>query len=196
MIALVSFMRRFTVRWLPLAILLAGCAATGPKDKLWEVGVPDSFSRFVYELGADPDAEIEKAISQAICLIRSGDLPDCSENPQPETICNDRTNEEVDAAIRPAFEAIVRLKLTSAAMINADIARLIPGAYSTTQVADARRSFLCREWRNEDGACVAIRVDVIWILLHASPGGDGSADRFEVFLAEPTCGDIPPGSQS
>ena len=196
MIGFVSSMRRFTITWLALAILLAGCAAKGPKDKLWEVGVPDSFSRFVYELKADPDAEIERAISQAICLIRSGDVLDCKEDPRPETICNDRTNEEVDAAIRPAFQAITGLKLTSPSAINADIPNLIRGAIATTQVADARRRFLCREWRNDDGACVAVRVDVIWILLHAPKDGDGSVDKFEVFLAERTCGDIPPGSQT
>ncbi len=173
--------------------LLAGVAACsrGVKPDQFEAAVPEAPRRMAYQVDSGPTPDIApllaRALEQTICLLRSERADECQE-PDPDVpVCNTRPVQEIQAALKPAFDAIPQMRLTSASSINAQLRASIPGGTSTTRVWDARRDHLCTEWRSTDGACVALKVDKAWILLHAPPGGDGRVDRFEVFLAERVC---------
>ncbi len=176
-------------------VILSCCSSKAVKESPPGAFVPEAARRLTYDLTRDSVAVIDKAVREAVCLVISGgDVAECRENPDNPLRCNSRVKERVAEVLRPAFKAILKLKLQSVSTINASISQKIPGAFSTYEVYDARRTFRARDWKSSDGACVAINIDVIWILLHAAPDGDGSVDRFEVFLANPTCDDMLLGS--
>ena len=103
-------------------------------------------------------------------------------------MCNIKRSEaEIVAALRPSFAALLKLKLESSFLINDRVRTSVPNAIATREVRDARRSTLCREWRSDDGACVGIRLDSVWVLLHAPADGDGAIDHMEIFTAEAVC---------
>ena len=128
----------------------------------------------------------------ATCLLRSGwqGAPDCRLDPTDASPCNFRTAEEIAQKMRPALASLLRLRLISPSVVKPQVSERIPGAIATDEVHDARRDALCREWRQPDGACLAVRYDALWILLHAPPPGDGAVDRIELFLAEDTCTEV------
>ncbi|MGH9259679.1 MAG: hypothetical protein ACRD08_07255 [Acidimicrobiales bacterium] len=171
---------------------LAACSRA-VKPEGFAATVPEAPRRLMYlaDTGAvaDLSTQLAQALEQAVCLLRSERALECREPDPDVSACNTRPVQEIEAALKPAFDAIPRVRMTSAATINADLRALIPGSVSTTEVWDARRDHLCREWRSADGACVAVKVDKVWLLLHAQPGGDGRVDRLEVFLAERVCAD-------
>ncbi len=177
--------------------LLAGVAACsrGVKSDQFEAAVPEAPRRMAYQVDAGPAPDVAallaRALEQTVCLLRSEQADECEE-PDPEPLlCNTRPVAEIRTALKPAFDAIPQMRLTSASSISAELRASVPGGTATTKVWDARREHLCREWRSADGACVALKVDRVWILLHAPPGGDGRVDRIEVFLAQRVCADKP-----
>ncbi len=169
-------------------LALTACATPqGPKDLTSFAPVPEAARRLTYDLTADPQAVMEEALQQSVCLVLSGKVAECEDAPQTPDICNQRTTEEITTALRPAFEVLPSIKLTSPSRVKQQVTELIPGAFATDEVYDARRRTLCLMWPSPDGGCLAIRTDNIWILLHAPPVGDRTIDRVEVFLAGPTC---------
>ena len=179
-----------TVGYLLAFLALAGCGA-GVKPVDLAAPVPDASQRLEYTLPTDGEmaaveAALQLAIEQTVCLLRSERADECEEPDGNPPACTVRGEAEIHEVVAPAFQLVKDLELTSPSTINAQVHAMLPDVVSTTQVYDARRTHLCREWRTVDGACVAMRVDKIWLLLHAPPAG-GPVDRLEVFLAERAC---------
>jgi len=130
---------------------------------------------------------IDSALEQAICLVRSGQAAQCQDPSGNPHWCDIRSREEVLETLKPVFDVLPKIKLTSRFTVNSEIKRLIPGSIPTKAVRDARRTYPCDEWNNQDGRCVAIRFDKLWILLHSPARDHGDIDLFEIFLAEPPC---------
>jgi hypothetical protein len=175
-----------------VCVLSACSSAKGPGDSLMGAAVPEQPRRVEYTLTADTTAAVEDAVAGATCLLRSGwqGAPDCRFDPTEALPCNFRTADEIAQRFRPVFDTLLRLRLTSPSVVKPQVTDLLPGAVATDEVHDARRAALCREWRQADGACLAVRYDALWILLHAPPPGDGAIDRVELFLAEDTCTEV------
>ena len=176
----------------------AGCAGPG-LQVIDRAPVPEGDRRLRYTFSGDAAAVVEQAITETACLLLSGDweLSDCRGASRPESLCDMRSLDEAKAAVAPAIREIPRLRLTSSAQFLELIRTRIPSAEARSDVADARRTAICSDWSDPDGTCGALKVDKIWIFLHAPAGGDGAVDWFEVYLAEPVCTDeFSPGSQT
>jgi|GEM_PF-3140458 len=191
-----SRLRRLIPLCLFIALTVAACSGPrGVKDTLDIAAVPDSTRRLTYALSGDTAAVLARAVNESACLLLSGygGLANCREAPTLPDACNDRDLAEVKTQLTPAFEAIPGLRLTSPSVVVNAIPGKIPGAVAAVDgVYDARRSAPCRTWRSDDGACLAIHFDALWILVHAPPQGDRMPDRFEVFLSKAqVCSDRP-----
>lgn len=183
-----------------LVLTLSACSGVGGiKDSLSEAPVPEKPGRFTVEVMADTSAAVQQAVNGAVCLIRNGVTKalSCQDDTFFILPCNNRTREDVEALFQPVFDKLIRLQLTSASTDLQGISDLIPGAFATENVSDARRASWCGDWETENGACLAVRFESLWILLHApwhenDPDDEeddaiGPIDRIELFLAENTC---------
>lgn len=183
---------------LPLAVvfgmLLSACQSGGVKPVDLFAPVPEAPRRMEYDVdpalleGATFDAFVDRLVTETTCLLRTDRPGECQQQGASPSVCNiDRTEEQITLVLRPSFEALLSLKLESPFSINNEVRAKVPNMISTTEVWDARRATVCREWRSDDGACVAAKVDKAWVLLHAPADGDGTIDHLEIFAAEPVC---------
>lgn len=131
--------------------------------------------------------KIDIALDQAVCLVRSGQAKQCQDSTSNPNWCDVRSEKQVRNELKAVFDELPKIKLANRFKVNSAIKKLIPDSIPTKAVKDARRSDSCEAWSNDDGRCVAIKFDILWILLHSPAEGDGSIDRFEIFLAEPAC---------
>jgi hypothetical protein len=127
----------------------------------------------------------DRAIDLAVCLVQSADGPACEHDAQPP-VCDTRPPAAVRASLAPVFEKLRGYKLTSPTTAVVEIAKLLPASGDplvTTAVRDARRQKDCSS--TTDGACVAVRWEELWLLLHADQ--TGSVTSVDVFPNKNLC---------
>jgi len=170
-------------------MVLAACASRGAKDLAY-APVPEAARRLSFDVAGEGPQALDRALEQAVCLVLSSQFEECRTAPQEPDLCNQRTRALVDSALRPTFialrDTISGLKLTSPFVAKARLAERLPRAIVTDEVYDARRSAHCREWSTEDGTCLAIRTDSLWILLRGGRAPDATIHTVEVYLTTPT----------
>jgi hypothetical protein len=150
--------------------------------------VPEATRRleFPLGLGEDRSADWQAALEGTVCLLRSDEPDECADLDGEPTICSARTETEIRDAVAPAYAAMSDVELASPFTVDSLMRTVLPLTVWTLEVDDARRTFGCRQWRSEDGACVAVRIDRAWVLLHA-PAEGGPIDRLDVFKADSIC---------
>lgn len=121
----------------------------------------------------------DKALNTTVCLVRSNDGPACEAAAQPPA-CDRRSEDEVRAGLRPLFDALRGYRLLSPTAAVKELREKLPKEGQpvvTTAVHDARRARDCTS--KQGGACIAVRWNDIWLLLHADETGAlTSADAF------------------
>jgi hypothetical protein len=170
-----------------LTLPLLGTAC-GPKKPVPSAPVPEATRRLEYTLriGADRQSDLRAALDGTVCLLRSDEPEECADPYGEPTICTARTETEIREAFALLYTAIGALELTSPFTIDSVMRAVFPDVKWTIEVDDARRTYGCRQWASDDGACIALRIDKAWVLLHAPPQG-GLVDTLEVFKAETIC---------
>ena len=164
---------------------ISGCTSSHGDPEL--VPVPERFERLELDLSTSngqpaDSAAVAAAIERVVCLLRSGRADDCREPDSAALVCTARSEAEIRAALTPTFHALREVVLTSSDDAVRTLRERLPGAVVSDIVYDARRKAPCYDWNPGDGACAAVRVDKVWLLLHA-PGRDKPLDRIDVFLA-------------
>ena len=172
-----------------LAVVL-GVAALGCSHAPLFAPVPDRTGRLQFDV---PQAEeslratLDTALTQAVCLVRTGKGADCQDPASRPDACDVRSPGEVRRSLHPAFDSLSRLRLGSPHSVNAEISQLIPSSEPTTEVIDARRPLPCRDWGDKAGACAAFRFGPIWVLLSNRDGSTDRLERVEIFLVGQPC---------
>ncbi len=174
-----------------LTLLCMGTACS-QKESALTAPVPEATRRLEYSLGlgAERPADWQTALQGTVCLLRSDEPEECADPDGDPTICSARSETEIRDAVAPAYAAMSAVELTSPFTVDSLMRTALPLVEWTLEVDDARRTFGCRQWGSEDGACIALRIDRAWVLLHAPEEG-GPIDRLEVFKAEPICDEKP-----
>lgn len=177
--------------------VLSACTPRGPKDALTFAPVPEGARRLSFDVAKEGPQALDRALEQAVCLVLSSQYQECLTAPETPDVCNQRTRAQVDSSLRPTFTALrdtlAALMLTSPSLAKVRLAERLPQAVITDEVYDARRTAACREWATEDGTCLAIRTDSLWVLLRGGRAPNAKVQTVEVFLAPPsTCTDILP----
>jgi len=150
-----------------LGLSIAGCAAHPISPN------PPNDVAYVWEAKerVTVTALDDRALDLAVCLVQSADGPACEHEAQPP-VCDTRPPERVRESLRPVFEKLRDYRLTSPTTAVAELQRRLPSDGNplvTTAVRDARRQKDCSS--KTDGACVAVRWQELWLLLHADDAG-------------------------
>jgi hypothetical protein len=121
----------------------------------------------------------DAALEQAVCLVQSDDGLACEAAAAPP-VCDKRPVAHVREALRPVFAALRGYRFSSPTAAVSELGTRLPAAghpLVTVAVSDARRRKDCSS--TKEGACVAVRWQELWFMLHADATGNvTSVDMF------------------
>jgi hypothetical protein len=148
------------------------------------VAVPDASGRV--EANTADSNWATRLRAQAVCLLRTGNAAGCRHDDEASPSCTERSEVEVNATLEALFGALPRITLTSPFTAVDSVHTVLPGAFVTRAVDDARRRASCGDWQGGP-PCIAVRTADVWAVLYRTEPAPGPVQHVEILLAVAPC---------